>query len=82
MRLIPYDRAKLSTKSIRGYGKNQQLIEEFANSDLDCVRVEGWTHKDAKSAQWALQASAKKLRRDNIRCITSDGEIYLIKTEL
>ena len=78
MNLVAYDRKKLDVRSYV-YGKNMELIEEFRDSDLDCVKVEGWTHKNAGICAGALNDSIKRCKAFTIRAISRNGEVYLIK---
>ena len=43
MKLVPYDVAKLPGKNVYSKSENLRILEEFANSGLECVKVEGWT---------------------------------------
>lgn len=80
MELIAYDRKKL--KNIGGYKKtdNMALIEKFAESDMDCVKVEGWTHKHATSCMNGLSSAIKRCEKSaSIKAMVREGEVYLVK---
>lgn len=59
--------------------KNQKLFEEFVNSDFDCVEVENYNHKNAKSAQTCLHNSAKHFGFTNIHVVVRGEKVYLVK---
>lgn len=63
-------------------GANQAVIEEFSESGNQCMRVEGWdeSHRSMKSAQSALLQAAKRLGKMHIKCVSSDGNLFLINT--
>ena len=60
---------------------NQKLIEDFANSAMDCAKVEGFTQKDAMVCAASLNVSIKNMRKSGIRAISRRGEVFLIKEE-
>ena len=80
MQLIPYDVTKV--KTVGGYKKSENLLllEEFANSELQCAKVENFPHKDAWICAAALRNTIKRNGMTNIECITRNGEVFLIKT--
>lgn len=65
-----------------GRGANQAVIEEFSESGNQCMRVDGWneSHQSIKSAQSALLQAAKRLGKRHIKCVSSDGNLFLINT--
>lgn len=65
-----------------GRGTNQALIEEFSESGNQCMMIEGWdeSHQSMKSAQSALIQAAKRLGKMHIKCISSNGNLFLINT--
>jgi hypothetical protein len=79
MKLIAYDKNKI--KNIGGYKKteNMKIIDEFVDSGLDCVKVEGWTQKYAWRCAWSLNQTIKRLKKSGIRALSRDGEVFLIK---
>lgn len=55
MRLTPYNKNDFDRDTKRHEkGRNQATIEEFMDSGLDCVKVEGWTHKSPEVCQNAF----------------------------
>lgn len=81
MKLIPYDKSKLGSISY-ARTKNYKILQEFIDSDYDCVKVENYSHKDAKGCNWCLSASIKRYHLDGIKCVLRNGEVFLIKKEL
>jgi hypothetical protein len=78
MKLIPADINEVK----RAYAHVRKIIQEFHESDLDCVKVEDWTHKDAGSCAWSLNSSAKRGGYHNIKAAVRKGKVYLIKEEI
>lgn len=79
MKLVPYDRSKLK---IYKPGRNQAILLEFVESGLDCVKVEDWTHKNAKVCQSNLGACALKLGLQNsVRVVIRKGEVFLVRKD-
>lgn len=78
MTLIPYDKQKLN---ITGYTatKNMKILEEFLNSEYDCVRVDGYTQKTAHSCGNALRQSIKRFGFNGIEVAVRKNEVFLIK---
>ena len=80
MRLIPTEIEGIGRR--RRLSKNHKLIEEFHASDFNCVKVEGWTHKDAKSCAGCLRQAAVRLKLLHIYSFVRNGEVYLVKEEI
>lgn len=81
MYLTPYDKAKIKKLNTYSMSSNLSLLTEFMESEHDCVRVEGWQHKDAYSCVRALGTSAKRYHMYGVKVISREGEVYLIKTK-
>lgn len=81
MRLVPIEKSEI--KNVWGYtpSKNLEMLEEFKDSDLDCVKVVDWTQAQAASCSNSLNASIKRYRMNNIKAIVRKGEVYLIKKD-
>lgn len=81
MRLVPVKANEI--KSVWGYAqsKNLGVLEEFRDSDLDCVKVEDWTQAQAFSCSNSLNASIKRYKMNNLKAFVRDGEVYLIKKD-
>lgn len=77
MKITPYDREKLG--KTRRPGSNVRILEEFANSEYDCVKIEGWTHKTSDGCTNSLNMSIKRANMHGIKAITINKEVFLIK---
>lgn len=77
MKLVAYDKKKINGSFV--YGQNMELVEQFRNSDLDCVKVEGWTHSNASVCVACLNATIKRCRIFTIKAISRNGEVFLVK---
>lgn len=80
MKLTAYDKRKLG--NLDGcYGKTKMfgVLDEFANSEMTCAKLEDWPHKSATSCQASLVKSIKRYGF-NIKVITRKGEVFLLKT--
>lgn len=79
MKLVAYDVKKLK---IYRPCKNQKLILEFLNSDMDCAKVENDTHKSASVAQSNFQGSIKRLGLQNsVMAVRRGNEIFLVRRD-
>lgn len=79
MKLVPYDVNELG--SYYRKTKNLKLLNEFADSGLDCAKVEDFTQKDARSCASALSKAIKHFRFGNIQVVTRKGCVFLVKTD-
>lgn len=78
MKFVPYDRKKIRTEY--KFGKLQEKLREFAESGLDCAKVEDSHYKSAKTCQTTLLQSLKSLGLNNsIRVTVCDGEVFLLR---
>lgn len=81
MRLVPYDMNQFK-KEVRPYTNNMKFIEQFYDSDLTCVKVEDYTHKNAKTCANCLYTACKILRlEDRIKVRTFGENVFLIKVK-
>lgn len=55
------------------------LLQEFANSEHDAVRVDNHHYKSVASAANTLNKSAKRFSMYGIRAISRGNALYLIK---
>lgn len=78
MKLVPFSKAELE---IIGYRKtkNYELLLEFAESDLECAKVEGWTGKSAHIKTANLNRSIDRFKMYHIKAVCRGDEIYLVK---
>lgn len=79
MKLVPYEKKYLQVDMYK-QTKNGKLLEEFARSGLDAARVEGWTNATPYSTANSLNRSIERFKFANVRAITRDGKVYLIRT--
>lgn len=80
MKLIPYDKKDLCI----GYRftSNLKILEDFANSGLECAKVEGFPQKNAGQSAASLNQSIKRYKMFTIRAISRKGEVFLIKQSI
>ena len=81
MRFEAFDMKKLRTIG-RGYNmcRNQQILQDFIDSGLDCAELKDFTHHDAKSCQSSLWNSMKRLGLNNsIAIISRENRVFLIR---
>lgn len=79
MNMVPVSKNEIM--NLGGYSKtkNLEFLEEFVRSDLDCVRVEGWTHASADGCAASFNSSIKNYRMNSLKAIVRNREVYLIK---
>lgn len=58
---------------------NLKLLEAFAESGLECVKIEGWTQKNAFHCAASINSSIKRYRMNNFHCMSRNGEVFLIR---
>lgn len=61
--------------------KNQEIIDEFIRSGLDCAKLEGWTNNSASCCAASINQTIKKMRYHGVKAISRRGQVYLIKIE-
>lgn len=59
--------------------KNEKILEEFVNSDMEIAEVKEYTNKDAKSCSNSLNISIKRFHMTGIKSILRNEKVYLIK---
>ena len=76
MRMVPAD-----LKEVRHYKKTRNLaiLEEFLASGYDCVLLENFPHKDAKTCQSSLMGSARRFGINGVAVVKRNDKIYLLK---
>lgn len=79
MKLIAYDINKINNIGNYKNSENMRLINEFVESDMDCVKVEGWTHAHANSCANSFVQTLKRMKKSGIEVVSRKGEVYLIK---
>lgn len=81
MKLTPYNISKLG--EIRSYAKsnNLKMLEEFANSNYDCVKVEDYPHKTATGCYTSFCKSIKRFNMTGIKVCIRGGDVFLVKVK-
>ncbi len=78
MNLIPCDKNAIATvKNVRS--DNFKLLTEFAESSVECAKVEGYPHKTANGCATALRSAIKTYRIFTIAVTVREGDVYLIR---
>lgn len=78
MYLTPAKLSDLGTCYKRG--NNQEIIEEFANSGNECMKIEGWAHKNAAICARAMNRSIQSCGYYSaIRATQKGNDVYLVK---
>lgn len=78
MKMIPCD-IKEFMKG--GYKKtsNLEILEEFASSECECVKIEDYPHKDAYVCASSLKGSIRRFGMTGIDCVSRNGKVFLIR---
>lgn len=79
MNLVVCNKAELENLDYYKKSNVLKLIDEFAESDMDCARIEGSTHKTSNSCQNSFNNAIKRYKKSGIRCVQRSGACYLIK---
>lgn len=61
--------------------KNQKLIEDFIESDMDIAEVVDYTQKTAYVCASALNVTIRRSKYGGISAIVRKGRVFLIKTD-
>ena len=80
MTLVPYNKNDL-TIPIYKRSSNLKILEEFANSDLDCARVDGYTQSKPQYCVNSLSNSIKQFGMYGIKVIRRKDDVFLIKVK-
>ena len=80
MYMVPYNKNKIG--ALRGRSDNYSIIQEFLNSDNDCVEIMGYTNINAKSCTGSLNITIKRYRIFGVKSVMRKGKVYLIKTDI
>ena len=78
MRLEKCKMEDLGSRSLKRT-RNLKVLEEFANSDMQCTEVKEFTNKNAKSCRNSLDISIKRFHMTGIKTIERKGKVYLVK---
>lgn len=79
MTLIPYNKNDIEEFGGFKKTKNQKILEEFVNSNMDCAEVKEFTQKDSHGCAASLNISIKRFKLLNIHAISRGGRVFLIK---
>ncbi len=79
MTLIPYNKNDIEQIGSYKKTKNQKIVEEFINSNMDCAEVKEFTHKTGHSCANALNTAIKRFRLSSVHAICRNGRVFLIK---
>lgn len=82
MKMVPYDREKLMLQSHYKRTKNFRILEDFANSNYDCVRLVDYEYKNAKSGYGSLRKSIERFGFNGVNVFIRGEEMFLIKVKL
>lgn len=81
MNIVSYNLKDLMKEVERDRSDNYSILKEFANSSDDCVKIEGWTHKNASSCAASMGASIRRFYRGQMKVVQRRGDVYLVKLE-
>lgn len=85
MKLVEVDFNKIANRSEIGkskWGRNQDILKQFAESNKVCARVDDWKHNSVKNAANAFNKSAERLKMPHIHAFFRGNELYLVNTIL
>lgn len=78
MKLVKTDRDVLSQRSyVRS--ENQELLEEFVNSGLDCAEVKDFTQSSSSICANSLRASIRRFHIYGVAVGIRKNRVYLFK---
>lgn len=81
MNIVSHNLKSLMEEVKRDHSDNYAILKEFANSSDDCVKLEGWTHKNASSCAASMGASIRRFYRGQMKVIQRRGDVFLVKLE-
>ena len=80
MKLVRCNLFEVDARSL-GMVKNQEILEEFMNSDMECAEVMGYTNKTASSCANSLNGSIKRFGYHGVKAVSKKDKVYLIKVK-
>ena len=80
MKLVPYDFEKLSCKMKRT--KMLKVLDEFVKSGHQCVKLEGWTHKNVESLRGVINKSIARFGSNGIKVVIRKKEVFLVNENI
>jgi hypothetical protein len=78
MYFTPYEKEQLK-KDLWSKSRNFEILTKFAESNYDCVEVEDYPHKNAKSCQTTLISSMRHYKIRNIKVTIRGERVFLVK---
>ena len=81
MKLISWNVDEIGGRKLYRRSANLRILQEFANSDMTCAKVEDYTHKSAAACASSLVNSIKNYRIPGIQAVVREGAVYLIKVK-
>ena len=78
MNFIPVEKETIE----RGHhfkGDNYETLLKFGDSQLECVKLVGWTHKSSKVCATCFRTTIRNCRMINVRVMERKGDVYLVK---
>ena len=79
MKMVAYDKKELENVMSYKRTKWSEFLDEFAESDLDCVKIEEYEHTSVYSCAAALNKAIGRFHKDNMKAIVHNGELFLMK---
>lgn len=80
MRLTKWNIKDIDNLSYRRT-KNQEILEEFINSGMECAKVEGFTQPEAHHCAGSLNSTIKNSKMHGVKAISRKGEVFLLKVK-
>jgi len=81
MKGIPCNFKELKREKMYRLGRNQMFIQEFLDSDDDCIRVADYPHNNASCCAKCLYSTIKRMRIGTVKVHIIKGEVYLTKVK-
>ena len=78
MKLTPRNYNDIINKRVK-MSNNLETLEEFINSEYDCVEIEDFTQKTPAICASSFKMSIKRYHFNNIECFSRKGRVYLVK---
>lgn len=80
MKLVKRNLVEVDLKSFSAT-VNQEILDEFMDSDMECAEVMGYTQKTAYSCVASLTSSIKRFKYHGVKAISRGDKVYLIKVK-
>ena len=81
MKMVPFDVSKLNNVG-RMNNDIYSTLQEFSASGHKCVKLEGWTQKNAQGCVASLRQSIKRYRLFHIQATVRGNDVFLIRKEM